>query len=531
MKISLNIVFDLLKPYQYETYIDAKEDLCFSSCLSISEDIVKPNNSCLYLGRLSTVLLLREKYADVYCLCVRDRIRDDLESAENIQRLIIINENVALSAIMNIVQSRFFEITDWVQQMQDVLLKDESIQKLVDTGASFLDNNIAIVDASFNLIAYSREVPCDDPVCAALAEYGYHPEESIQKFRKNNLFSIWQKEDMILDDSFATEKYQTLNKIFRFRGTYFAHVVMTFNRNEPSPGLIDLFRIFVGILEIYFERMWTATTTGGHLYDPLLIDLIEGNVSNKNVIEEKAKYVNVPAKGPFCLFQIVPNDLANISIGKMLVEFSELFPRFYFISYQQKLVAINKFQARTDLIGQIKMISITLENFLLKYDALCGTSRIFSTLDETGTAFAQSNVPLKYIRRIKGRELLKRTNLIESIDRRILSFEDYYLFCLLGECDGNAELWYSSEYHKMLRKIYENDCRHKINTLLILNTYLNEERSATATGAILNMHRNTILYHINRIETMFEVDLRNKNTRFMMQLSFTLLELYGFQGE
>lgn len=527
MKISLNIILDILRPFQFESYIIGNHN--FSSCLSLTDTMLKPNETCLYLGRLSEALLLHNKSLDFFCLCIRDRVKDNLESEQTIKNLIIINENVSLSTIMNLVQSRFFEVADWIQKMHETLIQGGNLQEIVDIGASFLNNNIAIVDSSFVLMAYSSSVPCDDPVCVALAEYGYHPEESIQKFKKNKLFALWQKEDLIFDDTLETESYPTLNKIFRFSGTYFAHVVMTYNRNAPTKGLNDLFLLFVDIIAPYIERGWATNSSSGRVYDQLLIDLIEGNISSKSVIEKRARSVNMPINGTFCLFQITSNDTANMSIGKMLVEFSELFPGFYFIRYKQKIVAINQFQARDDLEGQLQTIITILENFLQKYDAICGVSLMFSNIEELNFAFYQSAIPLSYIKRINGRNFLKKIRIFNSTESRILLFKDYYLFCLLGENEGNAELWFRSEYHQMFERIYEHDCRQNVNSLQILYIYLNEERSATVAGNILNMHRNNILYHISRIENMLGIDFRNSKTRFMMQLSFVLLELYGLK--
>ena len=93
--------------------------------------------------------------------------------------------------------------------------------------------------------------------------------------------------------------------------------------------------------------------------------MVEGNIIDKNIIEERAQYVGIPLTGKFCLFQIVPNNAPNISIGKMLIEFSEYFPRFKFIRYQQRIVAVHYFYAK-NIEEQLENITGTLETFLEK---------------------------------------------------------------------------------------------------------------------------------------------------------------------
>jgi sugar diacid utilization regulator len=532
LTISLNIILDTLKSYKLESYLEPGSNVGFSTCLPLPDNLSHVSPACLYIGRLSKALAHRDKEPNFYCLCLRDRVTDAVETADRLRNFIIVNENISLTTLLSQVQSRFFEIIEWQHQMNSTLVHGGSLQEIVDIGADFMDNYIAISDASLMLMAYSKNIPCDCPICEALVQYGYHPEESIQKFRKNDLLSKWQHEDAIyIDDTKATAKYEALNKIFKFRDTYFAHVVMTCNRHAPTPGMVDLFQLFLDVLGIYIENAWEAKSSSNHVYDSLLTDLLEGNITSQSVVEERAQYVDIPATGQFYLFQIVSNDPANMSIGKAVMEFSELFPRMKLIRYQQRIIALNPFSSRGDVDEQLRMLCLSLENILLKYDAVCGVSLMFSTLHEMKYAYQQSTIALEYYFRLQGSELSSKLKLNDSGNSRIHFFKHYYLFCLLGESKDNPELWYHSEFHHMLNKLHHYDLRHKSNTIQLLNIYLNNERSATKTGSVLNMHRNNVLYHVNRIEELLNIDFDDPTTRFMMLLSFSLLQLFGFRED
>lgn len=295
--------------------------------------------------------------------------------------------------------------------------------------------------------------------------------------------------------------------------------------------MIDLFQLFLDALAVYIERAWEAKGACNHIYDTFLTDLIEGNISSKKVIEERAQYVGIPLTGQFCLFQIISNDSANMSIGKMLMEFSDLFPRSKFIRYQQRIVAIYNFCSHDDLSEQLSNICKSLETFLQKYDALCGISLTFNALDEMPFSFKQSSLALTYINRLNESSVNRLLLHNDKTNIRINHFSKSYVYCLLGECEGNAELWYHSEYHRMLKKLYDYDTRHKGNTIQLLKLYLGFERSATETGVALNMHRNNVLYHISRIEEILGIDFDDPSVRFTMLISFVLLELYGFDSD
>jgi sugar diacid utilization regulator len=536
MLISLNIILDVLRSYHQEIHVPADSKLSFSRCLPLPDEMHELSDECIYVGGLAKALMLRVNDSSFYCICLRDRVKDDIETEKALEGLIIINENISQTTLLLLVQNRFFAIIEWIRLMHETIIHDGTMQDIVDLSAPVIDNYIAVSDSSLMLMAYTRNIPCDDPICMALVKYGYHPEETIQKFKEHDLFKKWEtvEEGIYIDDTRTTAKYVALNKIFRFRNIYFAHVVLTCNRKPYTPGMIDLFQLFLDALAVFIERAWEAKSACNHIYDTFLTDLIEGNITNIKVIEERAQYVGIPLTGQFCLFQIVSNDTANMSIGKMLMDFSDLFPRFKFIRYQQRIVAINNFHVHDDLNAQLEAICLSLEAFLEKYDAVCGISLFFSVINEAPFSFRQSSLALKYMNRVSGTNRpapqpeKTETGVKPS---RINHYSRSYIYCLLGEYEGNAELWYHSDYHRLLRMLHDYDARHKSNTTRLLKLYLGFERSATETGNALNMHRNNVLYHISRIEDLLCIDLDDPSVRFMLLVSFVMLELFGFNVE
>ncbi len=531
MQISLNIILDVLQSYQLETHFAGDHSHTFAKCLPLPDDLDELSSECLYVGLLSRALAIGGADADFHCICLRDRIKDDHETGANLCGLIIVNENMTITSLFTLVQNRFFKILDWIQKMHETLIRNGTMQEILDLCAPIIDNYIAVSDSSLTLMAYTREIACDDPICTALVQHGYFPEEIIQIFRKYDLFKIWEMtEAPYYDGSCEVAKYPTYHYIFKFGNTYFAHIVMTCNRSPLTASMTDLFGILIDVLAVYIERAWEDKNTCNHIYDTFLTDMIDGAITNKAVIEERAQYVGIPLTGNFYLFQIVPNDAPNISIGKMLIDFSELFPRVKFIRYQQRIVAINNFYSK-DFDTQLDQLCAMMETFLSKYDALCGVSAFFTDIEELEHAFLQSTLALKYIHQLRGGELIRNIQPDSAYDARVHFFDKKYFFCLLGEYSENAQMWYHSAYHAMLLQLHQYDQRHKSNNLQLLHVYLNCERNATESANQLNMHRNNVTYHINRIQEMLNVAFDDPLVRLMMLVSYYLLELYGFKDD
>ena len=531
MRISLNIILDVLRSFHFEMHVPNTGDKSYSICLPLPDDALVLTPDCLYVGGLTRALAVRSSGADFCCICARDRIKDSLETNESLSGFIIVNENITPTKLFSLIQNRFFMVMDWVHRMHDTLIHNGTMQDIVDMCAPIIDNYINISDSSLMLLAHSTTIPCDDPICVQGAANGYFPEEIIQIFKKYDLFKVWENADApYTDDTCEAAKYVTYHKIYKFGNIYFAHAVLTCCKNPLTQSMIDLFNIFTEVLGVFIERAWEEKNACNHIYDSFLTDLIEGTITSKSVIAERAQYVGIPLTGQFCLFQIVTNDAVNVSIGKMLAEFSELFPRFKFIRYQQRIVAIHHFYSR-DIDEQMEDIYRALETYLKKYDAFCGISLFFTNLEELPFAYKQSSLAIKYIGRLRGRELLKSVSLREDEDTRIHFYKNLYVFSLLGENEANAELWHHCNFHKLLKKLYEYDQRHKSNNTQLLYVFLRCERNATKASSELNMHRNNVTYHVSRIQELLGVDLEDSTVRFMLMISYALLELYGFDED
>jgi len=527
LRISLAILLDALSPYRLENHMPEDRHISFTLCMPLPESAAQLDPDCLYVGLLSRTLQLREQGASFYCVSLRDRIHDEYETPQRLSGLVIVNENIPFTELFARIQRRFFEIFTWVTRMHELHSQEGSIQKVLDLSAPIIGNHIAISDSAMMLMAYTKEIDCDDPISQRLIQYGYHPEETIQKFRRHDLFRLWETADSVyVDDTCAVAKYVTVHKIFRFGNMYFAHVVMSCNKRPLTPGLMDLFKMMLDVLAVYIERAWQERDTGTHIYDAFLIDLLEGALTDPGVIAERAQFVGIPEEGRYVLFQIVATDYAALSVIQMLKEFSERFPRMKYVRYQKRLVAILPFKEKD---AAFQEICRDMEAFIEKHDAMCGVSLPFTGVTRIRAAFRQSTLALSCADRLRGRRGFIR-HLGPPSSGRLFFFEQYYSYLLL-ESERAEELWFSSEDHELLLALYRHGQRHRSGYLELLHVYLSCERNATQAAEILNMHRNNVTYHVGRIQEMTNLDLEDPAVRYRLMTAFHLLELYGFRGE
>jgi hypothetical protein len=523
LRVSLAILLDALYPYRLENCMPEKENISFTMCMPLPESVSRLDGDCLYIGVLSKTLQLREQGASFYCVSLRDRILDEYETPERVKNLVIVNENIAFSELFARIQKKFFEIMSWVFRMHELHSREGSIQKVLDLSAPIIGNHIAISDSAMMLMACTSAIDCDDPISRRLMQYGYHPEETVQQFRKHDLFRLWETADTVyVDDSCAVAKYVTVHKIFRFGNMYFAHVVMSCNNRPLTKGLMDLFQMMLDVLAVYIQREWETRDAMSNVYDGFLTDLLDGSLT------DPAQFVGIAGDGCFMLFQFVTTDYAALSVVHISKEFSERFPRMKFTRYQKRLVAVMPFRERD---AAFEDLCRELEQFAEKHDALCGVSLPFTGIARIITAYRQSTLALSCADRFRGKKsFLNMDALAPEEPTRLFFFERYYAYLLL-ESDRAEELWYTSEDHDTQYTLYRHGQRHKSGYLELLSVFLSCERNATQTAAALNMHRNNVTYHIGRIQEMTGLNLDDPSVRFRLLTAFYLLRLFGFRRE
>lgn len=108
----------------------------------------------------------------------------------------------------------------------------------------------------------------------------------------------------------------------------------------------------------------------------------------------------------------------------------------------------------------------------------------------------------------------------------VYCFRDYVLYYqmqLILEHDEGI-LDNSMAIHS-LKTLKESASRYSVDYPNILYTFLQCERRATLASQKLCMHRNTVLYHVGKIEEMLGITLDDPDTRLQLLLGFKMLEL------
>ncbi|WP_073081819.1 PucR family transcriptional regulator [Sporobacter termitidis] len=527
MDISLNIILDRISHYRYEAYVNLPSDTVFRRVSILSREPKDTQSDCLYVCRLSDAL--RVSGQGLY-ICVRDRLQDALETRDKLDGMIIINENLEPEQLFSEIQDTFVLINEWYQNMQDAVIRQKSIQDIITMSESVIGNFISVSDSALTLVAYTKNIPTDDPTSLFLIENGYHSDEAIRKFKVNKRFDAWMSANgLIVSTDGKISKYVVISKVFAFDETYFTHVVMTCNHREMTPGLIDLFSHMIRILSHYIRRNWEERKDYDHVYGSFVVDLMQGKIAGREAVAERAGIVGIRPEDEYIVLLLTGGGGDSAAFPGLLAhDIARRFPLFRSVYYNCRLILFLHHAELARYMAEQDMGN-SLNAYFQENNVFCGMSDVFRDLLEFPSAYGQAELALEES---------------GSVDRdgdiawepapqysNIARFDTYFATALLNKSEKYEKLWKSGRYGKMLIELARGDAEKNTNNLEVLYAYLTNERRATDTATALHMHRNNVVYRISRIEELLHISLDDTKTRLNLTVSFLMLRSSGLLRE
>lgn len=161
-----------------------------------------------------------------------------------------------------------------------------------------------------------------------------------------------------------------------------------------------------------------------------------------------------------------------------------------------------------------------LEGIAPLFDGYVTVSQVFNDVTNFAFAYEQTSLIAKYREHIDICNAFTQATRLSS--KLCYTFEEALTFALV-DSDITQEMRDFAFSHTILEKIIAEDRANGGEDTRILASYLNHERKATAVAEELHMHRNTVLYRIDKIEKRFGLDFDNEWSRNRVTLDFTIL--------
>jgi len=395
------------------------------------------------------------------------------------------------------------------RELLAALASDGGLQKIVDIGFKALRNPMIITDRSWKAIAMTAEVEVPgDSDWKELRENGLLSSDSVASGIKDNLAER-------IEQSTSPFRWQTgrmaYPRIFKRLtvGDKTAATISVIEYLKPfTEDEKPLLNLLGDAVAAELQKSQFQQYSRGMLYEEFIWNLLEGRLTDPNLIQERIRLLNLGLKKNIYVFvfDIREYDVSQYSVSYMRDLLEKMISGGRAIIYNNYIVITASFTRARDIFRtELKNLS----EFLKKYNIRCGISRCCTHPADLRFYYEQAVDAM-------------RVGTHMDSERYIYPYGEYAVYHTAEAIIGAAGV--KKYCHPALEALMEHDRVYHTNYIQSLSAYLRVFKNVTSAAGALHIHRNTMVYHLKRMREIMDVDLDNYDSVQQLELSLRLLE-------
>ena len=530
MYLSIRVVLYLLGNECIGTIGNVLPLMSVSGTHMLKPETERLNPGIIYICYLSDYLQYKDCIEPVVFACVND-ISDmgDNSCSDNGKAGVLLFPNMELGELLLKIQTVFLRMERWNQKMiQSIMEKD--LQKLLDSCKDVIENSIVINDSHFSLIAFTLSQVNDERELSEAVNARAFGRDLINRFINANVLEDSRNQQGIeIKTSHRYSKYDLATCTVMVDDSYFLRVAMSFDQKPMTDGLVDLFALLLEQIKVYVKCVPGISSVFKEKYGVFFLDLVNAKVTDPAVIHMRAESCGIDPQSMISVYLIVFQESPDKNyLDSFFEKLRRMWPSARIIPRENDLVIVAP-ETEKELIanGFYHNLSTLLE----QYKAICGFSSHFKGIESVRNAYHQASLAIKYGMQIRDRDSEAKYSLLSRNNNNsacLFSYETYYLYALYDhDYHENQALFGNTESVRLLYAIWTSDRRDNMNDLQLLYEYLKNGRRATETAKAIHMHRNSVLYRVDKLERDNHVDFSDSELCFKILLAYRLLDYYG----
>lgn len=469
MKISMWIVKDWLSKYNPVSQIVNGERTI--NGVRYLADEIELNKDYLYIGYNKQ--FISSDTHSVICVNGKDIIR--LNAPD-------------IYTIFNEIQQMLEFYNTWETNILQAINTDADIDSILDYAGMILNTKVVISDLSLKVMGESRNYSAPDAV--KLVD-GYLPLEEMHIINDQLRVNTANHHAYTVNTSLSTDINKNLySKDKKLVGWF----VALNSANEKINSNLQIIEAFCELIDLWFKIYISEKYTNN-----LFLDVLEMKETDEFNIKMRCEGIGWAGNPEMCV--IVLKSCLSKSIGLSFI--SRYLEANHeglscFIYKETHVIVVN-----TNLIN-INSFYNDLKVILESNNAYCGISYTFPDIKRISNALSQANIAADFGKKISGQINKCSDYALEYIQDRLISSIDTDVCSPALDVLRQYDRENNTEYYKTLF------------------TYLIMQCDQTQAAKELNIHRNSLLYRIKKINELIDYDLSDSHDRMYLFLSFMI---------
>lgn len=414
---------------------------------------------------------------------------------------------VPLIEIQDEIQDILEDYDAWYGNCVDLILKGKDIADLLDFAAQKLQNPIALFDVTGILIhqagTFYKDV--EGTLWEEVLNSGFTPVEYVMPDELSRIMKGYN------------QGMRTITGVFRkdAKHHYISAPILLNGKLVGACGSIDLNRPFTKGQEAVVADICRILEADFQQADHLvLLDsekhrcpkrLLDGFTVNSASIQSYLRTRKWESGDTWRVyhFQLPSPDCTGVVVSAYINQISYVMPRAVLFPSEDAIIGIG----RVKDFNPLNRTSVRqLENVLVRISLRCFVSEVFSHFEQLADYHGQCDL---------------LTRLDSTQKPALMLFADYYMEILENELREKATL--KGFCHPVIYGLWTSGKEMDRTLVQNLKCYLLNGRSIAETTRLLRIHRNTLIYRMQKIEALLQVSLHDLDENMLCYLLMTCI--------
>ncbi len=415
-------------------------------------------------------------------------------------------------SVYNRIQEIFLENQQVVTGMRlflDALFNDKGLQGICDVAYSFLGNPIFVIDTSYKHLAVSTGTIADSSLMKKETDLGQIEEEGIRFIRSSKLDDQVRKSSRPFYIHNPVHHRGMLIGPVKIHDIEVGHVMM-YEQNRPiAENDYELLHRLCRIISIELQKTDFYKRNKGTMYAYFIADLLDNNAGNIERSKERLATLGYVLKDDLFILSVSGkyNVTSEPRQDMIVSDLQAMIPGSLYVIYQNTIIFLINGCGEND---NHSFSNEQVENYLKANGLIAGLSNCFSNIQEIRKYYEQS---------LKSAQLGFKMKNVPGLYR----YEVMSIFHILEICESNnySPLDFCHPALLVLKAYDEEKNTDFFNTLY---QYLNFSQNTQQTANYLHIHKNTLLYRIDKIKKLTGNPLNHGDELIKLHFSFKILE-------
>lgn len=478
MKLSMQIFCDWLR--EFHPKADIKSNLFEIEAVRLFSSNVTMEKNTLYIGRLCD--LFTNGNDRIICTHGNDMLQ--LDTAD-------------LEEVLNCILNALAFYTAWDNTMMNLLTSGAMLQDLFDASEKILARPAFLLDPGQRHLAHTQNYGVGevDELWDFLLTSGACEMDFLVSFNQADPNRITRRGIYSYEEPYFPNEAYHYN--FISHGNFLGSATLIVPNHDITEGELNCFSLFCSYIERWFQIH--IQEQDSIILDAQLRSAISDGNADTTELRRRLLLAGWQEKDPLIFFKL-DAPFQPFSINTHLAHSLNMaFSNLYAITTELSVCLLCNLEKCS--LEQTKLqILPWLTNS--KYYAAMG--QIFHLTDSFYSNY-------KYVE-VTSRHCAKEVGRIYDCKKYVLP----YLF------DQMESTIVPDILHPALKQLKAYDTQHHTEFYETLYVYLKNERSIADTARALNLHRNTLLYRLKRLDELVTDDLNDHPVRLHLMLSYEI---------